>query len=120
MTPVSEWTNVRKRQTRLGYSCRASWEIAHGSCVACSCRLHRKQRPQSFRMLFSVGSIGRSSRRVPAGTGMAVREAWGAAAQSGDVVPQHTDLRPVRWASLTQRIDLSVRCVSLPPMRLAV
>ena len=51
---------------------------------------------------------GRSSRRVPAGTGMAMREAWGAAAQSGEVVPQHTDLREV-WRSHDERIGLSER-----------
>ena len=39
---------------------------------------------------------------------MAVREAWGAAAQSGDVVPQHTDLREV-WRSPDERIGLSER-----------
>ena len=62
---------------------------------------------------------GRSSRRVPAGTGMAVREARRPAAQSGAVVPQHTDLCPVRWAS--QRTHRPVGAVvSLPPMRLAV
>ena len=51
---------------------------------------------------------GRNSRWVPEGTGMAVREAWRTAAQSGAVVPQHTDLRPVRWGP-NARIDLSVR-----------
>ena len=62
---------------------------------------------------------GRSSRWLSAGTGMAVREAWCSPAQSGDVVPQHTDLRPVRWAS--QRTHRPVGAVvSLPPMRLAV
>ena len=62
---------------------------------------------------------GRSSRRVPAGTGMAVRQARRTAAQSGAVVPQHTDLRPVRWAS--QRTHRPVGAVvPLPPMRLAV
>ena len=39
---------------------------------------------------------------------MAVREAWGAAAQSGDVVPQHSNLRRVWW-SPDERIGLSER-----------
>ena len=61
----------------------------------------------------------RSSRRVPPGTAMAMRQAWGSPAHSGDVVPKYSTMRSVRRTA--RRADRPVGAdLSLRALRVAL